>query len=562
MTSPPPPASNPAQRRLSDKVPKDAAAAAEIGFTVPEIYNASAILFDNLDRGHGDRPAILSDVGTYSYAELCSRACRYGNALLALGLTQGDRVLMVMDDTPDYPAAVFGAIRAGLVPVLVNTQSPPDLIAFFVEDSGATVCVTQSHHADLFTAQDWESTSLAAVLTTDEPTGPDWPGVRGLGTYWLAQMPDDLDAQPTHRDDMAFWMYSSGSTGRPKAVVHLQHDMLYTAKSYAESVLALRPSDICFSVPKIFFAYGFGNSLTFPFYAGAAGLLFSGRPTPQAIFQQIVQHRPTVFFALPTVYTALIKSGQTDGADLSSVRRCISAAEILSQDVFNAWHARFGHRIVEGLGSTEVLHIYLSNSAERQKPGSAGMRVPGYEVKLTDRDGVPTPPGEEGILWVRGDSNAPCYWNRPDKTAETMRDGWIWTGDRFTCDEDGFYYFKGRADDLIKVSGQWIYPLEVELCLNEHPMIRESAVLGVPLADGRTTLFAAVSRQQGGQAEEDAAKTLQDYVKTALMPYKYPRHILFMEDLPKTGTGKIDRQALITLWRTQPPAQPEETRDG
>ncbi len=546
--------------QIADKVPRAGVAADEIGFSIAERYNAAAILFDNLENGNADRPAILSDTGRLTYAALCRNACRVGNALLALGLSRGDRVLLLLDDTPDYPAAVFGAIRAGLVPVLVNTQSPPDLIAYFIEDAEAKVCVTQSSYLPLLTEQDWEGTALLAVIAVDDTAGPSLQGLQGLSSGWLDRMPDRLSAADTHRDDMAFWMYSSGSTGKPKAVVHLQHDMLYTAKSYADGILGLDKDDICFSVPKIFFAYGFGNSLTFPFYRGAAGLLFAGRPTPEKIFEQVAKHRPTFLFALPTVYTALIKSGDAEKADLGSVRRCISAAEILSQDVFNAWEARFGHRIVEGLGSTEVLHIYLSNRVDRQKPGSAGLRVPGYEMKLTDREGNPVAEGEEGILSVRGDSSAPCYWNRPDKTAETMRDGWIWTGDRFTVDEDGFYYFKGRADDLIKVSGQWVYPLEVELCLNEHPMVRESAVMGAPLPDGRTTLLAVASRLDSEGSEEDATQRLQTYVKDTLMPYKYPRHIYFLDDLPKTGTGKIDRQALLALWRDRQAGKKEEAQ--
>jgi len=239
----------------------------------------------------------------------------------------------------------------------------------------------------------------------------------------------------------------------------------------------------------------------------------------------------------------MIKSEEAGAGDLSSVRRCISAAEVLSGDVFNAWKDRFGHDIVEGLGSTEVLHIYLSNTDQQKKLGSAGQRVPGYEIKLTDRDGNPTPVGEEGIMWVRGDSSAPCYWNRPDKTAETMRDGWVWTGDRFVEDEEGFYFFRGRADDLIKVSGQWVYPLEVELCLNEHPKVTECAVMGLEMEDGRTTLAAAIAPAQGVPSDNALSEELRAYIKAALLPYKYPRQILYMDTLPKTGTDKIDRQA-------------------
>ena len=513
---------------ITDRVPHDAPGIREIGFHVPDRYNASSILFNNLAAGRADKAAVVTEAETWRYGELCALACRIGNGLLSLGLKRGDRVILVLNDHPDYAAAIFGAMRAGLVPVLINTLSPADVVAYFLEDSGATVALIHEEHRALFS--DAVPRHLIALDGDD-----------GLG--WISDQPTDLEEADTHRDDMAFWMYSSGSTGRPKGVVHLHHDMAYSVESYARRVLDIQPDDVCFSVPKIFFAYGFGNSLTFPFAMGATSALLPDRPTPKRIFDVIAKCRPTQFFALPTVYTALIKSEDVDAADLSSVRRCISAAEVLSGDVFNAWKDRFGHEIVEGLGSTEVLHIYLSNTDAKKKLGSAGMRVPGYEIKLTDRDGNPTPLGEEGIMWVRGDSSAPCYWNRPDKTAETMRDGWIWTGDRFIADEDGFYFFRGRADDLIKVSGQWVYPLEVELCLNEHPKVLECAVMGLQMDDGRTTLAAVIAPARGALGDDALSDELRAYVKQTLLPYKYPRQILYMETLPKTGTDKIDRQA-------------------
>jgi benzoate-CoA ligase family protein len=345
---------------------------------------------------------------------------------------------------------------------------------------------------------------------------------------------------------MAFWMYSSGSTGRPKGIVHLQHDMPYTAQSYARSILKLRPDDICFSVPKIFFAYGFGNSITFPYSAGGASLLMPGQPKPANIFEAIARYRPTVFFGLPTLYTALTKAPEAAEADFSSIRLTVSAAEILSAEVFNAWKTLTGLEIVEGLGSTEVLHVYLSNTVERKKLGSAGSRVPGYELGLKDKYGKDVPDGSEGILWVRGDSNTPLYWNRPDKTAESIREGgWIYTGDRFSRDEDGFYFFRGRADDLVKISGQWVYPMEVELCLADYPNVRECAVLAVELPDRRMTLKAFVVLNDQACGAEATTRILQDYVKQKLLPHKYPRIIEFLDTLPKTGTGKIDRQALL-----------------
>ncbi|MDF1747393.1 MAG: benzoate-CoA ligase family protein [Alphaproteobacteria bacterium] len=515
-----------------DPVPNDTPGAQEIQFSVPHHYNAASILFDNLTAGRGDKVAVVTEKDSLSYAQICEQSCRIGNGLLGLGLARGDRVLLVLNDSPDYVAAIFGALRAGLVPLLINTLSPADQIAFFLEDSAASVALTHGEHQGLFA----ESQPKHLISLDSED-----------GKAWIANQSSDLAQADTTRDDMAFWMYSSGSTGKPKGVVHLHHDMAYTVESYAKRVLDIQETDICFSVPKIFFAYGFGNSITFPFAVGATTALLPGRPTPERMFALIAKCRPTLFFALPTVYTALIKHPAAATANLSSVRLCISAAEVLSGDVFTAWKNRFGHEIMEGLGSTEVLHIYLSNTLDQKKLGSAGKRVPGYELKLTDRDGQPVEPGEEGILWIRGDSDAPCYWNRPDKTAETMRGDWIWTGDRFTLDGDGFYFFRGRADDLIKVSGQWVYPLEVELCLNEHPKVTECAVMGLTMADGRTTLVAAVAPSQGVAGDETLSSELKDYVKTTLLPYKYPRRFLFLDTLPKTGTDKLDRQACKRL---------------
>jgi acetyl-CoA synthetase len=347
---------------------------------------------------------------------------------------------------------------------------------------------------------------------------------------------------------MAFWMYSSGSTGRPKGIVHLQHDMAYCEHAFARNVLRLASDDICFSVPKIFFAYGFGNSITFPFSVGATSLLLPGQPKPAAIFEAIEKYRPSVFFGLPTLYTSLTKADGASATDFSSLRMALSAAEVLSAEVFNGWKKLTGLEIVEGLGSTEALHIYLSNRPDHTKVGAAGQRVPGYEILLRDKDGREVGDNEEGILWVRGDSNTPLYWNRPDKSAETIREGgWIYTGDRFVRDSDGFYFFRGRADDLVKISGQWVYPLEIELCLADHPDVRECAVFAAELPDRRMTLKAVVVMNSRAFDESEATKRLQDYVKAKLLPYKYPREVKFIEELPKTGTGKIDRQAVMKM---------------
>jgi benzoate-CoA ligase family protein len=533
---------------IVDPVPTDNPGTREIGFAIPARYNASRILFDNPRKGLGGKLALTGPAGTQSYAELCAEASRWGHGFASLGLERGDRILMFLDDTPAYPAAFFGAVRAGFVPLLINTLTTPDLLQFYLADSGATVAVAESEFCSRFDGEACKGTALATLIAVNGEPGVHAAPKAIAAKPWLRNFPGELAEADTHRNEMAFWMYSSGSTGRPKGIVHLQHDMAYSDIAFARNVLKLAPDDICFSVPKIFFAYGFGNSITFPFSAGAASLLLPGQPKPAAIFEAISRYRPTVFFGLPTLYTTLTKADGARDADFSSLRMATSAAEVLSKEVFQKWKALTGIEIVEGLGSTEVLHVYLSNRPDLKKPGATGLRVPGYEIVLKDRDGREVGDGEEGIMWVRGDSATPLYWNRPDKTAETMREnGWIYTGDCFMRDRDGFYFFRGRADDLVKISGQWVYPLEVELCLADHPDVRECAVFAAELPDRRMTLKAVVVMNASGYDEGEATRKLQDHVKAKLLPYKYPREIKFVGELPKTGTGKIDRQAVMRM---------------
>src|SRR4051812_16406571 len=409
--------------QIVDKVPADSPGALEIGFTIPQTYNASRILFDNLSSGRGERLAIIGPAGTRSYAELCAEASRWGHGFQSLGLQRGDRILMFCDDTPAYPAAFFGAVRAGFVPLLINTQTPPELLQFYLADSGALVAVVDAPFSSRFDAAACKDTALRRLIVVNGVAGDHAAPQAIAAEQWLPRFSFALAEADTHRNEMAFWMYSSGSTGRPKGIVHLQHDMAYSEAAFARNVLKLKPDDICFSVPKIFFAYGFGNSISFPFSVGAASLLLPGQPKPAAIFAAIERYRPTVFFGLPTLYTSLTNAEGATAADFSSLRMALSAAEVLSADVFNGWKKLSGIEIVEGLGSTEVLHIYLSNGAEKKKLGAAGLRVPGYEIELKDKDGRIVGDNEEGILWVRGDSSTPLYWNRPDKTAETIRDG-------------------------------------------------------------------------------------------------------------------------------------------
>ncbi len=532
--------------QVADPFDRSSAPIREIGFSVPDRYNCSRILFDNLAAGRAEKTALLCGDTRYTYQQLCALACRAGNGFAQMGLARGSRVLLVMHDTPEYVAAIFGALRGGYVPVLVNTLSPAELVGFYLQDSGAEAAMFDGTLAPLLAHDSVRGSRLRHVVYTGTPVDPPDLGLVRSHDWntWVAEQDESLPEAITQRDEMAFWMYSSGSTGRPKGVVHLHHDAPYTHAAYGRGTLAIREDDVVFSPPKIFFAYGFGNSLTFPFSVGAATVLWPGRPDAESVFSVIEQHRPTMLFGLPTLYNALVAHPGSEGRDLSSLRLCLSAAEVLSGELYREWQRRYGLSIVEGLGSTEVLHIYLSNRLTQQKLGASGARVPGYEVKLTDPDGREVGPGGSGVMWVRGDSQAPLYWNRPDKTAETMRDGWIYTGDRFRVDEDGFYFFEGRTDDLIKVSGQWIHPLEVERCLAEHPLVQECAVLGVEEENRLMTLAAFVVVKAGTPRDASTTRVLQDHVKSTLTPYKYPRRVEYFDALPKTGTDKVDRQTL------------------
>lgn len=534
----------PDHQSIADPV-ADPPGARAIGFDKARHANAGAILFDNLER-NPDAMAVTGPCGTFTYRQMCARAERWGHAFSAAGCVRGERIALFLDDSPVLPAVFFGAMRAGFVPVLLNTLTRPELLNYYLRDMDARYAICDAAFTNIFTTEAVAGTNLQTLIVANGHAVGAAPTVLS-DLDFLAGPQTTSTVADTGPDDMAFWMYSSGSTGRPKGIVHLHHDMAYTVASYADTILGLTPDDICFSVPKIFFAYGLGNSLTFPFAAGAASLLLPGQPKPEAIFKAIETYRPTVFFGLPTLYTAMTRAPQANIADLNSLRLCISAAETLSADIFNGWKALSGHGPIEGLGSTELLHIYLSNNPAEQKLGSAGQVVSGYEVELRDMDGQEVPSGEEGVMWVRGHSSTPCYWNQPDKTTETMRGDWIYTGDRFYADADGFYFFQGRADDLIKVSGQWVYPLEVERCLAEHPAIHECAVIAHALADGRMSLRAIVRLRDGLTTDATTTLELQNFVKQALLPFKYPRIVDYVDALPKTGTGKIDRQALLSI---------------
>ena len=526
--------------RIEDPVSKQTPGALEIGFDRAAHSNCSAILWQNLIR-NPDKVAVKGPAGLLSYKKLIDLAAKWGNAFTSAGLQPGGRIAFLLDDTPTFIAAFYGAVRAGFVPVLLNIQTKPNELNYLLKDSGAELAVVEGSLTEIYAEAVFEDINLGTAILANSML--DKKGFINASVF-LKNQKTELKCANTSPDDMAFWMYSSGTTGLPKGIVHLHHDMAYIQASFGNNILKLSSNDVCYSVPKAYFAYGFGNSLIFPISEGATTLMVSGSPKPETVLAAIETYRPTVLFGLPTLYTALTHADNMLNRDLASLRQSMSAAEILSEDVYNAWKRKVGHGPTEGLGSTEMLHVYLSNNLDDHRIGSAGARVRGFEIRLESSNGDPVTLGEEGVMYVRGDSSAPAYWQRPDKTKDTMRGEWIYTGDRFV-ERDGYYYFQGRADDLIKISGQWVWPLEVERCLNEHPDVHECAVLAHQLTDKRMALCAVISLISGIEASDQQTLTLRNHVKSFLTPYKSPRLFEYVTEIPKTGTGKIDRQALI-----------------
>jgi benzoate-CoA ligase family protein len=487
-----------------------------VGAAAVKRYNASLLLDQNLEAGREDKAAILCADETVTYSELFARACGVGAILRDLGIERGERVLVVMDDCPWLPAAFLGAMRIGAVPVSVNPLYGADDYPYFVADSGARLAIVDTPCA--------EKVRAPRLLHVDE----------------LAPS-DELAPADTIRDDVAFWLYSSGSTGRPKGVVHLHRDLLYTCETYARHILGITADDVTFSTTKLFHAYGLGNNFSFPCWAGATAVLLSGRPTADAIFSTVGRFRPTLFFSVPTLYNAMLAA--EDEGDFASVRLCVSAAEPLPADVWHRWHDKHDLVILDGIGSTEMLHIYCSNTRDDVTPGSSGRPVPGYDVKLIDErgDGVDGP--GTGDVYVRGESMLREYWNQPDKTADCIRDGWFYTRDRYRRDSEGRYWYEGRADDMFKVNGLWVSPADVEARLIEHPGVLEAAVVGV-LVDGFIKAKAYVVARDLGKATPTLASDLREFCEAKLHRYQVPQLIGFVDSLPKTTTGKIERYKL------------------
>jgi benzoate-CoA ligase len=501
---------------------------------VPERYNVGSLLDANLDAGRADKPAIVCGEERVTYTELHARACAMGRALLSLGVRREDRVVLILDDTPEFPVAFWGAIRIGAVPVPVNPLLRGDDYRFFVEDTYARAVVAEPAYLDKLTQALADLPEPPRVIATGEAPAAD----HRLDAL-LAAHRGDLALADTHRDDVALMLYSGGSTGRPKAIVHLHHDVPCTCETYARHVLHLTEADVVFA-RALFHAYGLGAGVTFPCWAGATAVLRPGRPTPRGILATLQEHRPSLVFLVPTLYNAILNDPEAGEFDLSGIRLCLSAAEPLAPEVWRRWKEAFGLEILDGIGSTELLHIFCSNTPGAIRPGSSGTPVPGYELRLQDEDGREVATGQVGDLFVKGDSAAPFYWHQHGKSRQTMRGEWVHTGDRYRRDEDGFYWYEGRSDDMIKVRGEWVSPIEIENTLCEYPAVHEAAVVGVPI-DGVTTIKATVVLKADYESSPLLVRELQDWCKGRLQRYQFPHAIDFVDELPKTTTGKIQR---------------------
>ena len=514
--------------------------------SIPRVYNAAVDFVDrHLDEGRAAKVAFIDDATSLTYADLAAGVSRAGNALAALGVRPEERVLLVLLDTVAFPILFFGAVKLGAVPVPVNTLLTAEDYDYLLRDSRARVLVVSAAVYDKLAPVLADQPFLEHVVVDGQ--GAHREATPGAGPVLaldalLDQASPRLQAAPTTCDDVAFWLYTSGSTGKFKGAVHLQSDLVYTAELYAAAVLGIREDDRVFSAAKLFFAYGLGNAMTFPLHVGATAVLMAERPTVAAVRRRLVEHDPTIFCGVPTLFASMLADASPEGLDTGRLLRvCTSAGEALPRDLGERWREHTGVDILDGLGSTELLHIFLSNRPGDIRYGTTGKVVPGYEVKLLDEQGGAVPAGGVGDLWVSGPSSAVCYWNKRELSRATFHGPWTKTGDHYLCDAEGYYVYQGRSDDMLKVGGIYVSPFEVEAALISHDAVLEAAVIAYADEHALIKPKALVVLKRLEEASEALADELRAHVKARLAPYKYPRWVEFVRELPKTATGKIQR---------------------
>jgi len=515
---------------------------------LPDRYNAATTYVDAHRTTRPDAIAIRCQGASVTYGEYASSVDRAGNALRGLGVDMEDRVVILCLDSPAFVYAFFGAIKIGAVPVPTNTLLIARDLTYILRDSRAVAVVVSAPLLQKVLDVKKDCPRLRHVLVTTSGSGP-LPGPLPPGVLAfedaLAAADDQLSPVDTAPDDMCFWLYSSGTTGFPKGAVHLQHDMIYSADTLGRYVFGCTEADRYFTVSPLFHAYGLGNGVFVPLRYGASVVYKPERATPDLVYGLVTSERPTVMYTAPTFYAALLAYPEEGFKyDLSSLKFCVSAGESLPKPLFDTWKKRFGIEILDGIGSTEMLHIFICNRPGQARGGTSGTVVPGYQAKIVDDDGHELGAGETGNLWVSGDSSAAFYWNKHEKSKATFRGAWTVTGDKYHLDADGYFTYEGRSDDMLKVSGQWVSPAEVEAALMEHQAVLECGVVGAKDKDELVKPRAFVLLKDRAKASDALAEELKGFVKSRIAPYKYPRWIEFVDELPKTATGKIQRYKL------------------
>lgn len=503
-----------------------------MSFQPPETFNIARYFLDaRVEEGRGDRRALATDEADVTYREVRTLANRFGHLLREEGIQPEQRVIVSLPDGADFVGALFGALKIGAAGVMVNPSLDADAVRYFLDYTRARAAVVGPETADTFREAARDATHPPRIVDL---------GDRATRER-LEEAPTELENFPAHRDDPAVWLFSGGTTDRPKAVVQSHASYANTTELYGKGVLGIGPDDVTISVPKLYFGYALGSNLFFPFSVGACSVLFGERCTPDALFERIRRHRPTLLVNVPTMINRMLAHPGADDEDLSSLRLATSAGEALPEELHRRWDETFGVELLDGLGTAEMWHIFLSNRPGDVKRGTLGKPVPGFDVRLCDEEGREVADGEVGRLWVRGNSRAHGYWQRMGQTKQAFRGEWYVSEDMLRRDEDGYYVYCGRSDDMMKVSGKWFSPSELENCLLEHPAVREVAVVGATTDEGLTKPHAYVVADEPGP---DLARELQDFAKDRLQPYKYPREVVFLDDFPRTHLGKVDRGRL------------------